>query len=87
MNLIVTLLIGAVIGWLAGIVTGNGRGLIGNAIVGVIGSFLGKYLFFDVLEIGGAANAGEWSLVGVAWGVAGAIVLLAVLRLFGFGKR
>lgn len=87
MQLLITLLVGAVIGWLAGIVTGGGKGLIGNAIVGIVGSLLGKYLFFDVLEIGGAATAGEWSLVGVGWGVAGAIILLAVLRLFGFGKR
>ncbi len=87
MNFIATLLVGAIIGWLAGIVTGNGRGLIGNTIVGIIGSLLGKYLFFDLLKIGNAASAGEWSLYGVAWGVAGAVILLAVLRLFGFGKR
>lgn len=43
---IIFILVGAVSGWLAGVITGGrGFGLIGNIIVGVIGSFVGSYLF------------------------------------------
>ncbi|MEN8006012.1 MAG: GlsB/YeaQ/YmgE family stress response membrane protein [Candidatus Krumholzibacteriota bacterium] len=45
MNIIVFLLIGAFAGWIASrIMEGGSFGLLGNVIVGVIGSFLGRYL-------------------------------------------
>lgn len=77
-NLIITLIVGAVAGWLAGlIIKGGGFGLIGNIIVGVIGAFLGNYLF-DVLNIsiGGEAIIGD-----LVTAVAGAVVLLFVIGL------
>ncbi len=40
------LLIGIIAGWLAGnIMKGGGFGLIGDLVVGVVGSFIGSYLF------------------------------------------
>ena len=51
MHLIFFLLIGLVAGWLAGLIMrGGGLGLLGNMVVGVIGAFLGGFLF-DVLRI------------------------------------
>src|SRR3989304_1378406 len=48
-SLILFLVIGLVAGWLAGQVTkGGGFGLIGDLIVGVIGAFLGGFLFAQV---------------------------------------
>jgi uncharacterized membrane protein YeaQ/YmgE (transglycosylase-associated protein family) len=45
-NLIVFLVIGAIAGWFAGILTkGSGFGVIGNVIVGIIGAFLGGFCF------------------------------------------
>lgn len=45
MHIIVFLLTGAAAGWVAGrIMEGGSFGLLGNVIVGVIGSFLGRYL-------------------------------------------
>ena len=45
-GLIIFLLIGAVAGWLAGvIIKGVGFGLVGNIVVGVIGSLIGGWLF------------------------------------------
>ena len=44
-SLIIWLVIGAVAGWLAGVVvTGFGLGLIGNIVVGIIGSFIAGWL-------------------------------------------
>jgi uncharacterized membrane protein YeaQ/YmgE (transglycosylase-associated protein family) len=71
------LLIGIIAGWLAGnIMKGGGFGLIGDLVVGVVGSFIGGYLF-GYLGLGNAyGTIGE---IGMA--TVGAIVLLGILRL------
>jgi len=71
------LLIGIIAGWLAGnIMKGGGFGLIGDLVVGVVGSFIGGYLF-GYLGLGNAyGTLGE---IGMA--TVGAIVLLGILRL------
>lgn len=55
MGLIVFLIIGAIAGWLAGqILQGSGYGLLGNIIIGIAGSLVGRFIagilhinFFD----------------------------------------
>ena len=45
-SLIILLIVGAIAGWLAGIIVkGYGFGLIGNIVVGVVGAFIGNWLF------------------------------------------
>jgi uncharacterized membrane protein YeaQ/YmgE (transglycosylase-associated protein family) len=46
MNLIITLIIGGIVGWLASIVmkTNAQMGLVANILVGIVGSFLGFFL-------------------------------------------
>ena len=45
-SLIITLVIGAIAGWLAGnIMKGRGFGVIGNIVVGILGAFLGSFTF------------------------------------------
>ena len=76
-SLIIFLLIGAVAGWLAGVlVRGYGFGLAGNIVVGVIGSFLGGWLFTHFHLVHGAGLLG--SVIGAT---VGAVVLLFVIRL------
>ena len=71
------LLIGIIAGWLAGnIMKGGGFGLIGDLVVGVVGSFIGGYLF-GYLGLGNAY--GTFGEIGMA--TVGAIVLLGVFRL------
>jgi len=71
------LLIGIIAGWLAGnIMKGGGFGLIGDLVVGVVGSFIGGYLF-GYLGLGN--SYGTLGEIGMA--TVGAILLLAVLRL------
>ena len=72
MNIVIFLLIGATAGWIAGrIMEGGGFGLIGNMIVGVFGSVLGKYLG-GVLGIG--VEGGIFTSLLTA--VVGAVILL-----------
>jgi uncharacterized membrane protein YeaQ/YmgE (transglycosylase-associated protein family) len=45
-SLIILLIVGAIAGWLAGIIVkGYGFGLIGNIVVGIVGAFIGNWLF------------------------------------------
>ena len=82
MDLIVTLLVGGIIGWLASMImrTDAQQGAIANIVIGIVGSFLGRYLFGDLLGLGGAYSAGSFNLMGVVWGVVGAAVLIAILK-------
>ena len=59
MGFLLFLLIGLVAGWIAGqIMKGQGYGLVGNLIVGVIGAFIGGVVF-GLLGIGGGNLIGE----------------------------
>ena len=77
MGIIWVLLIGAVAGWLAGqIMKGRGFGLLGNIVVGIVGAFVGSYLFG---MMGLAAGGG---LIGtLVTAVVGAVVLLFIVGL------
>jgi uncharacterized membrane protein YeaQ/YmgE (transglycosylase-associated protein family) len=69
--------IGLIAGWLASAVVGGGYGLVGDIVVGVVGAFLGGYLFrwaHIASPISGLAGT-----IFVAF--VGAIVLLLLLRL------
>jgi uncharacterized membrane protein YeaQ/YmgE (transglycosylase-associated protein family) len=75
-HLLLFLVIGVVAGFLAGkIMKGSGYGLVGDLIVGVIGSFIGVWVF----GLFGIAAGGILGLLVVA--VVGALLLLYVLRL------
>ena len=81
MNLIVLLIVGGVIGWLASIVmkTNAQMGLIANVIVGVIGAGVGGWL-------AGQLNVGGGAVVAWIFGIAGAAILIAALKLLGVFK-
>jgi uncharacterized membrane protein YeaQ/YmgE (transglycosylase-associated protein family) len=77
-SLIVILIIGLIAGWLAGkIMQGSGFGLIGDLIVGVIGAFIGGWLW-GLLHL---PSIGPWWLTAVVSAVIGACILLFILRL------
>ena len=73
--IIIMLLIGAVAGWLAGVVySGAGFGLIGNIIVGILGAIIAGFLLPGFLQFSG--------LIGQIISAAiGAVVLLFVISL------
>jgi uncharacterized membrane protein YeaQ/YmgE (transglycosylase-associated protein family) len=76
-SILAWLVIGAIAGWLAGVlVKGGGFGLIGDILVGIIGAFIGGWLA-GVLHI--HVGTGWISTIIVA--AVGAALLLAILRL------
>jgi uncharacterized membrane protein YeaQ/YmgE (transglycosylase-associated protein family) len=77
-SLIVILIIGLIAGWLAGqIMKGGGYGLIGDLIVGVIGAYIGGWLW----GLLGLPVLGPWWLTAIVSAVIGACILLFLLRL------
>jgi uncharacterized membrane protein YeaQ/YmgE (transglycosylase-associated protein family) len=82
-NLIVTLIIGGVIGWLASILMkANARmGILANVIVGVIGSFLGVAVA-NALGVRAHTTPAAWIVA-----VLGAALLIGLLRALGVFNR
>jgi uncharacterized membrane protein YeaQ/YmgE (transglycosylase-associated protein family) len=81
MDLLIWLIIGGVIGWLASILmkTNAQMGIVANVIVGIVGAAIGGWLA-SALRIGGG---GAMSYV-IA--VVGAAILIAILRAVGVFK-
>ena len=76
MDLIIFLVIGALVGWLAGmIMKGGGFGVIGNIIVGILGAMLGGWLLPKL----GLTIGGEFG--GFITAVIGAVILLFIVGL------
>jgi uncharacterized membrane protein YeaQ/YmgE (transglycosylase-associated protein family) len=74
---IVFLVIGAVAGWVAGmIIKGGGFGLLGDIIVGILGAVVGGWLF----KMFNISIGGEW-IGPIVTATAGAVILLYVIRL------
>ncbi len=78
MDLLYVLIVGAVSGWLAGqLFRGYGFGIIGNIIIGVVGSFIGFWLFGKL-----GVSLGKGVVATILTSAIGAIVLLFVVGLF-----
>ena len=70
------IIIGILAGWIAGkIMHGKGFGLLGDLVVGVVGSLLGSFIF-------GLLGLGAYGLIGrLVVAVVGAVILLWLIRL------
>lgn len=77
MEIIVTLIIGAIAGWLGSqIFKGGSLGLIGNIVVGVLGSFVGSWIFGKL-----GISIGVGLIGSIITGAFGAVVILAIINL------
>lgn len=74
-GLLIFLAIGALAGWLAGLIMkGGGFGLLGNIVIGIIGAVVGGFVF----SIAGIAAGG---LIGsIITATVGAVLLLVAVR-------
>lgn len=73
------LIVGAVAGWLASLVmkTNRRQGLLMDIIVGIVGAFIGGFLFNQF----GSAGVTGFNIWSVLVAFVGAVVLLGILRL------
>jgi uncharacterized membrane protein YeaQ/YmgE (transglycosylase-associated protein family) len=86
MNLIIWLVMGGLIGWVASLVmkTDAQQGLVLNVVVGIVGALLGGWLLSPLIGAG-TVNEGDFSLMGLLVSFGGAIILLFVVNLLRRG--
>ena len=82
MNMIIWLVVGGVIGWIASLImkTDAQQGLILNVVVGIVGALIGGWLLSPLVG-SGTLNQGDFSLPGLFVSLVGAVILLFVVNL------
>jgi uncharacterized membrane protein YeaQ/YmgE (transglycosylase-associated protein family) len=82
MHLLLFILIGLIAGALAGrVVSGHGYGVVGDIVVGVVGAFLGGWIFSTFLGVGGGGF-----FISLFMAFVGAVALLWLIRLIIPGR-
>jgi len=83
MGLIIWLIVGGVVGWLASLVmrTDAQQGVFLNIVVGIVGAFLGGLIFS-----GGTINQAPLSIAAILVSLVGAVILLGVVNLLRRGS-
>jgi uncharacterized membrane protein YeaQ/YmgE (transglycosylase-associated protein family) len=76
-SIIVILLIGLIAGWLAGKIMGGGFGIIGDIIIGIVGAFIGTWLW-GTLHM---PTIGGFWISSIIISTVGACILLFLIRL------
>jgi uncharacterized membrane protein YeaQ/YmgE (transglycosylase-associated protein family) len=87
MNIIIWLVIGGLVGWVASMVmkTDGQQGIFLNVIVGIVGAVVGGYLISPLLG-SSTINQGNFSISGLFVSLVGAIILLAVVNMLRRGR-
>jgi uncharacterized membrane protein YeaQ/YmgE (transglycosylase-associated protein family) len=76
--LIIMLVVGAIAGWLAGLVVqGTGFGLVGDVVIGIIGALIAGFLF---PYFGLAITVGGGILGAIIMAFIGAVILLVIVK-------
>ena len=82
MHLLLFVLIGLIAGALAGrVVSGHGYGVVGVIVVGIVGAFLGGWIFATFLGVGGGGF-----FISLFMAFVGAVALLWLIRLIVPGR-
>lgn len=87
MNIIILLVVGGVLGWLASIVmrTDGQQGIFLNIVVGIVGALLAGFIITPL--IGGAPiTNGSFDIMSLVASFLGAVVLLAIVNLVRRGS-
>lgn len=86
MNLIILLIVGGVLGWVASLImrTDGQQGIILNVVVGIVGAFLAGIVLNPMIG-GGNIMGGDLSMSAILVSLLGAVILLAIVNLFRRG--
>jgi uncharacterized membrane protein YeaQ/YmgE (transglycosylase-associated protein family) len=87
MGLIILIVVGGILGWLASLVmrTDGQQGIILNVVVGIVGALLAGFLLNPLIG-GGNIMSGDLSMSSLLVSFLGAVVLLAIVNLFRRGS-
>jgi uncharacterized membrane protein YeaQ/YmgE (transglycosylase-associated protein family) len=80
MGILGWLILGALAGWIASMITGNNaeQGAVGNVIVGIVGALIGGL----IMSIFGATGVNDFDLRSLLVAIVGAVVLLMIVNSF-----
>ena len=84
-SILLWLLFGAVVGWIAGAIMKSKHSLIWNIIFGIIGSLVGGFLA-SLLGFGNYAAGYSFDLVNIIISIAGACLVIYLGRFIKIGK-
>ena len=86
-NLIVWLIVGGIIGWVASMImrTNAQQGILMNVVVGIVGAFLAGLLLSPFLGTG-TINDSNFSIASMLVSLGGAVILLGIVNLFRRGR-
>lgn len=80
MNIIIILIVGALVGWLAGLIMRSGGGILFDMVVGIVGALIAGFLF------GGSILNAPLDVTAILYSLLGAIILLAIFKLVSRGR-
>jgi len=81
-NLIVVIIVGAIIGYVASMIMRTRGGLLVDIVVGIVGALLASYLFKKTLF-----TDGNFSVESLLYSLLGAVILLAIAKIIFRGMR
>lgn len=87
MNIVIWLIVGGLIGWLASMImkTNGQQGLFLNVVVGVVGAMLAGWFITPLIGVG-TINQNNFSVPALLVSLLGASILLAIVNLFKRGS-
>lgn len=87
MNIILIIVIGGILGWLASLVmrTDAQQGILLNIVVGIVGAILAGFLVSPLLGAG-TITSGSFDIGSLIVSFIGALILLAIVNLFRRGS-
>lgn len=86
MNILLWIILGALAGWIASLIvkTNDQQGILMDIVVGIVGAFLGGFVF----NLFGAAGVSGFNLYSILVAIIGAVILLAIVKAIrGGGTR
>ncbi len=83
MGILSWIIVGAIAGWLAGLIMkGSGSGFLMNILIGIVGAFVGGL----IMNLAGGVGVTGFNLWSLLVATVGSIVLLAIVGLFRRGR-
>jgi uncharacterized membrane protein YeaQ/YmgE (transglycosylase-associated protein family) len=78
MSIIVAIILGGIVGWIASKMLGREEGVFASIVIGIIGSFIGSLI--SQMFTGSDRSYLAFSWAGLLWSLVGALVLVAILN-------
>lgn len=85
MSIIVAIILGGLVGYIASRLMGRQEGILMSVIIGIVGSFIGG--FVSNLITGSDKSFLAFSWMGLFWSLVGSVILVAILNAISHPKR